>query len=99
MDELGVPTGSREAMSFGFKGRECIIGRSFIVPQHVESSKASIIGHIEPRSSLSHQRLMKHVRDFWGDFPLERRMYPVLKMELVRFTETNGTNGHANGVH
>jgi 1,6-anhydro-N-acetylmuramate kinase len=97
LDELGVPTGSREAMSFGFKGLECIVGRSLIVPKHVESSKAGIIGHIQPGSGLPYHRLMKHVQDFWGDFPLERRMDPVLKMEVVRNTVTNGTNGYVNG--
>ena len=96
LDKIGVPTGSREAMSFGFKGLECIVGRSLIVPQHVESSKSGIIGQIQPGSGLSYHRLMKHVQDFWGDFPLERRMDPVLKMQIVS-ASSNGTNGHANG--
>ncbi|KAK4947516.1 hypothetical protein LTR10_013461 [Elasticomyces elasticus] len=93
LDDIGVPTGSREAMSFGFKGLECVVGRSLIVPQRVESSRAGIIGHIQPGSGLSYHRLMKHVQDFWGNYPLERRMDPVLQMEIVRPT----TNGAANG--
>jgi hypothetical protein len=27
---------------------------------------------------------MKHVQDFWADWPLEKRMDPVLKMEIVK---------------
>ena len=83
LDEIGVPAGSREAMDFGFKGLECILGRSLIVPQRVESDRAGIIGHIQPGSGLSYHRLMKHVQDFWGEYPLEKRMDPVLKMEIV----------------
>lgn len=97
LDEIGVPTGSREAMSFGFKGLECIVGRSLVVPQRVESSRAGIIGHIQPGSGLSYHRLMKHVQDFWGNYPLERRMDPVLEMEIVRAV-TNGTD-EAHGEH
>ena len=101
LDEIGIPAGSREAMSFGFKGLECIVGRSLVVPQRVESSKAGIIGQIQPGSGLSYHRLMKHVQDFWGNYPLIRRMDPVLQMEIV----ANGSNGRevvvtdANGVH
>ena len=101
LDEIGVPTGSREAMSFGFMGLECIVGRSLVVPQRVESSKAGIIGQIQPGSGLSYHRLMKHVQDFWGNYPLIRRMEPVLQMEIVG----TGANGRevvvteANGVH
>ena len=98
LDAIGVPCGSREAMSFSFKGLECIVGRSLIVPQHVESSKAGIIGHIQPGAGLQYHRLMKHVQDFWGEWPLEKRMDPVLKMEIVKQEKgvANG-NGHANG--
>ena len=103
LDEIGVPTGSREAMSFGFKGLECVLGRSLIVPQRVESSKTGIIGHIQPGSGLSYHRLMKHVQDFWADYPLENRMDPVLEMKILRPSTDgtnwmNGTNG-ANGAN
>ena len=96
LDEIGVPTGSREAMDFGFKGLECILGRSLVVPQRVESSRAGIIGHIQPGSGLSHHRLMRHVQDFWATYPLERRMDPVLEMEIVSETAhvTNGVTDH-----
>lgn len=90
LDELGIPTGSREAMDFGFKGLECILGRSLIVPQKVESSRPGIIGHIQPGAGLSYHRLMKHVQDFWGTYPLEKRMHPVLAMEVVSRTVKNG---------
>ena len=32
--------------------------------------------------------LMRHVQDFWGDWPLEKRMDPVLKMEILK-SQTN----------
>ncbi|KFY94711.1 hypothetical protein V500_03105 [Pseudogymnoascus sp. VKM F-4518 (FW-2643)] len=88
LDAIGVPCGSREAMSFSFKGLECIVGRSLIVPKHVESDKAGIIGHIQPGAGLQWHKLMKHVQDFWGDWPLEKRMDPVLKMEILK-SQTN----------
>jgi 1,6-anhydro-N-acetylmuramate kinase len=94
LDVIGVPCGSREAMSFSFKGLECIVGRSLIVPQRVESAKAGIIGHIQPGSGLQYHKLLKHIQDFWGEYPLEKRMDPVLKMEIVGQTKTSGVNGH-----
>lgn len=98
LDEIGVPTGSREAMSFGFKGLECIMGRSLIVPQRVESFRAGIIGHIQPGSGLSYHRVMKHVQDFWSNYPLEKRMDPVLQMEILRPTTDDDLNG-VNGIN
>ena len=108
LDEIGVPTGSREAMDFGFKGLESILGRSLIVPQRVESDRAGIIGHIQPGSGLSYHGVLKHVQDFWGDYPLGKRMDPVLQMEIVtsggngvhEMTGANGSNGtHATDGH
>ncbi|TVY34364.1 Anhydro-N-acetylmuramic acid kinase [Lachnellula occidentalis] len=88
LDVIGIPCGSREAMSFSFKGLECIVGRSLIVPTHVESDKAGIIGHIQPGAGFQYHWLMKHVQDFWGNWPLEKRMDPVLEMEIVK--DANG---------
>lgn len=90
LNEIGIPVGSREAMDFAFKGLECILGRSLIVPQRVESSKAGIIGHIQPGSGLKYHGLMKHVQEFWGNHPLESRMNPVLKMDIVKSDAVNG---------
>jgi len=80
-------------MSFSFKGLECTIGRSLIVPTHVESSKAGSIGRIQPGAGLQYHGLMKHVQDFWGNWPLEKRMDPVLKLEIVRQSANGVTNG------
>lgn len=96
LDELGIPTGSREAMGFGFKGLECIVGRSLIVPKHVESDRAGIIGQIQPGSGTHYHRLLQHVQRFWGDYPLEKRMNPVLKMVIVPTGKTTGV-AHING--
>jgi len=92
LDAIGVPCGAREAMAFSFNGLECIVGRSLIVPTHVESDRAGIIGHIQPGAGLQYHRLMKHVQDFWGDWPLEKRMDPVLKMEIIQDGKVQNAN-------
>lgn len=97
LDVLGIPCGSREAMDFAFKGLECILGRALIVPQRVESDRAGIIGQIQPGTGTHYHRLIRHVQDFWGDWPLEKRMDPVLQMEIVRDGAENKVNG-ANGA-
>ena len=59
---------------------------------NVESDRAGIIRHIQPGAGLQYHRLMKHVQDFWSDWPLEKRVDPVLKIEIV--TQDGGiTNG------
>ncbi|KAI9879516.1 MAG: hypothetical protein M1830_008308 [Pleopsidium flavum] len=98
LDELGIPAGSREAIDFGFKGLECIVGRSLIVPKYVESDRAGIIGQIQPRSATHYHRLLQHLQRFWGDYPLEKRMNPVLKMVIVPRGETNRNVAKSNGV-
>jgi hypothetical protein len=84
LDAIGIPCGSREAMDFAFKGLECMLGRSLIVPKHVESDRAGIIEQIQPGGGVQYHKLMKHVQDFWGDYPIEKRMDPVLEMEIVQ---------------
>jgi len=44
LEIIRVPCRSREAMSFSFKGLECIVGRSLIVPTHVESTRMESLG-------------------------------------------------------
>jgi 1,6-anhydro-N-acetylmuramate kinase len=84
LDVIGIPCGSREAMDFAFKGLECMLGRSLIVPKHVESDRAGIIGQIQPGGGVQYHKLLKHVQDFWGDYPIEKRMDPVLEMNIVQ---------------
>lgn len=86
LDVIGIPSGSREAMSFSFKGLECGMGRSLIVPTRIESSRKGIIGHIQPGDGIQWHGLLKHVQEFWGQWPLERRMDPVMVMEIVKNT-------------
>ncbi|KAF8541144.1 hypothetical protein BDD12DRAFT_879318 [Trichophaea hybrida] len=98
LDEIGIPCGSREAMDFAFKGLECIVGGSLIVPKNVESDRAGIIGQIQPGDGTRYHMLLKHVQEFWGEYPIEKRMDPVLDMEIVRRgKKVNGVNGVANG--
>lgn len=73
------------------------IGHITYCAAEVESSKAGIIGHILPGSGLKYYGLMKHVQKFWGNYPLEKRMDPVLQMDVVR-SDANAVNG-VNGVH
>ena len=61
LNEIGAPCGSREAMDFGFKGLECVVGRSLIVPKRVESERAGIVGQIQPGTGVQYHRLLKHM--------------------------------------
>jgi 1,6-anhydro-N-acetylmuramate kinase len=83
LDAIGIPCGSREAMDFSFKGLECVVGRSLIVPSRVETDRAGIIGQIQPGRGSHYHRLLKHVQDFWDNTPFDRRMDPVRRMEIV----------------
>jgi 1,6-anhydro-N-acetylmuramate kinase len=93
LDVIGIPTGGREAMAFAYNGLECIVGRSLVVPKNVESDRAGIIGHIQPGAGVQWHGLMKKVQEFWADWPIEKRMDPVLQMEIVGNEAANGVNG------
>ena len=66
LDEFGVPWWSREALDFGLKGRECVVGRSLVVPKRMESDRAGIIGQIRLGAGVQYHRLLRHVQDSWG---------------------------------
>ena len=81
IDEIGVPAGAKEALSFAQLGMECFVGRPVIVPKRVETDTPAIIGKIQP--GRNYHKIRKHVADFWGDYPAEE-VKCVTKMEVVR---------------
>jgi len=81
IDEIGVPAGAKEALSFAQLGMECFIGRPVIVPKRVETDTPAIIGKIQP--GRNYHTVRKHVSKFWGDYPAEN-VKCVTKMEVLR---------------
>lgn len=84
MSEIGIPIGAKEALGFALLGLECFVGRPMIVPQHTESSKAGLVGQIQPgrnmhrirqhvaQVSLTYSFAMTAMTDYWtvlGRFP------------------------------
>lgn len=43
-----------------------------------------IAGHIQPGEGLKYHKILKYVQEFWGDYPLERRMNVVRKTTVGR---------------
>jgi len=70
IDEIGIPAGAKEALGFALLGLEGFVGRPMIVPQHVESRRPGVIGHVQPGENSF--RLRKHVCEFWGEFLEEK---------------------------
>ncbi|GIJ90371.1 hypothetical protein Asppvi_009325 [Aspergillus pseudoviridinutans] len=83
LDELGVPCSAREAADFSLKGLELIVGRALIPPKRAESDRMGITGHMQPGEGLRYHRILRHVQDFWGDYPLEKRINPVRNMIVM----------------
>jgi 1,6-anhydro-N-acetylmuramate kinase len=85
LDELGIPAGAREASDFSLKGLELLVGRALMPPVKTESDRAGITGHMQPGSGANYHKILKHVQEFWGDYPLEKRTDPVKKMIVVPY--------------
>jgi 1,6-anhydro-N-acetylmuramate kinase len=85
LDELGIPAGAREASDFSLKGLELLVGRALMPPVKTESDRAGITGHMQPGSGSNYHKILKHVQEFWGDYPLEKRMDPVKKTIVVPY--------------
>jgi 1,6-anhydro-N-acetylmuramate kinase len=85
LDELGIPAGAREASDFSLKGLELLVGRALMPPVKTESDRAGITGHMQPSSGSNYHKILKHVQEFWGDYPLEKRMDPVKKTIVVPY--------------
>jgi hypothetical protein len=82
---LGVPCSAREAADFSLKGLELILGRALMPPKRAESDRMGITGHTQPGEGLRYHKILRHVQDFWGDYPLEKRISPVRKMIVVPY--------------
>ena len=52
LDELGVPSGAREAADFSLKGLERVVGRALMPPARTESDRAGITGHMQPGDGI-----------------------------------------------
>ncbi|GAO51920.1 UPF0075-domain-containing protein [Saitoella complicata NRRL Y-17804] len=50
---------AKEAISFALLGHECLMGKSIVVPQHVESAERVVLGKITP--GMGYGRLMRKV--------------------------------------
>ena len=85
LDELGIPAGAREASDFSLKGLELVVGRALMPPVKTESDRAGITGHMQPGSGLNYHKVIKHVQEFWGDYPVDKRMNPVTQMIVVPY--------------
>lgn len=81
IDEVGVPAGAKEALSFAQLGMECFLGRPVIVPKRVETDTPAVIGKIQP--GRNYHKVRKHVSEFWGEYPAEN-VKCVTKMEVIR---------------
>jgi hypothetical protein len=81
IDEVGVPAGTKEALSFAQLGMVCLLGRPVIVPKRVETDTPAAIGKIQPGRNYHHVR--KHVTKFLGEYPAED-VKCLTKMEIIR---------------
>jgi hypothetical protein len=81
IDELGVPAGAKEALSFAQLGKECYLGRPVIVPKRAETDTPTVIGKIQAGRNYHHVR--KHVSKFWGEYPAED-VKCITKIEISR---------------
>lgn len=81
IDEIGVPSSAKEALGFALYTCEAFVGRPLMVPRHVESSRAGVIGHIQPGDNYF--GLRRHVVRFWGDWE-EEMVGPTKQLVLVR---------------
>lgn len=61
LDACGISAASKEAISFGWMGLECLLGRPMIVPS-IETQEPTICGKITP--GRNYGDLLRKVADF-----------------------------------
>ena len=77
LDEIGIPSDAKEAISFAQQAVEAMLGRAALVPINSDSlTPNTISGKIAP--GLQWRRLMKMCTDFGGGMPL-----PTVKEMII----------------
>ena len=72
--------------------------RSLTVPKNVESDKPGIVGQIQPGAGLQYHRLLKHVQDFGGRFPIGEPHGPSLEDGDCRSTSQARRRGQERWI-